>query len=103
VFGNTLLYPGKSINLKGTAVPNHNNMGWIVTAADHVMVFSQNQDPTRDRYVTRLTIVTNQKSTTIPHINGIHQIAPEIIGCTLAGNIWHSATQNVVIEGIIPS
>jgi hypothetical protein len=101
VMGSAVLYPGKAINLAGAAIPNVNQAAWIVTAADHVGRLGRSTNAAADSYLTHLTIMTNQKTATIPHIKGIQQIVPEMVSCNLAGNIWHASTLNVVVEGIV--
>ncbi len=100
VFGTPLLYPGKSVNILGTAVPNNNSAGWIVTAATHVGRLSGSPDASQDSLVTRLNLATNQKKN-IPYIKGIHQVVPEMISCNLAGGKWRAASLNVIIEGTV--
>lgn len=98
VFGYSLLYPGKLINLSGQSLPDNNAGNWIVSGAVHVLKMSGSPDPTNDHYVSRLTIVSNTKAA--PFVKGVHKVTPELITCALRAGQWQAQTLNTIVEGI---
>lgn len=99
VMGYNLLYPGKIIGLQGAALPDGNSGNWIVAEANHILKQSGTTNPADDHFISRLTIVRNQKG--YPLIKGVHKISPEIIPCVLRGNAWQAQTIGTVIEGVL--
>lgn len=97
LMGLGLVYPGKVIALAGAAIPDSNQGNWLVVSASHVLRQGGIPDPTADHYVTRCTLVRNQKG--YPFIKGVHPVSPEMIPCVLRGNAWQASTMSTVIEG----
>jgi hypothetical protein len=99
LMGYGLLYPGKIIALAGNALPDGNAGNWLISEATHILKQSGSGDPTSDHYVTRCTLVRNQKG--YPLIKGVQKISPELIPCALNGNVWQAQTIGTVIEGVL--
>lgn len=98
VMGFTVLYPGKAINLTGAALTNDTSGDWIVTGASHVLK-PTGKIPSDDKYVTRLSLTRNTKSTSLlPYIKSVQKVVPEIVTCRLQGKQW-VATQMAPITG----
>jgi len=100
VFGYSLLYPGKMVNLSGAAMPDNTAGNWMVSKATHILKMSYNPNPVNDQYITRLTILSNATAS-IPFVKGVHKISPEIMPCTLRSGTWQAQMLNTVIEGVI--
>ena len=101
VFGYTLLYPGKVINLQGYALPDGAQGNWIVTSAQHVLTIGGSPDPSKDIYITRLGLMTNS-AMGAPSIKGVSPVSPEIIPCILISkSIWQSTSFAIIIDGIV--
>jgi hypothetical protein len=97
LMGLGLVYPGKVVALAGAAVPDSNQGNWLVVSASHILRQGGIPDPTADHYVTRCTLVRNQKG--YPFIKGVHPVSPEMIPCVLRGNAWQAVTMSTVIAG----
>lgn len=94
-----LIYPGKIIALAGDALPDGNSGNWIVASATHIAKQGGTPDATKDSYITRCTILRNQKG--YPLIKGVQKISPELMPCVLRGNVWQAQSIGTVIEGVM--
>lgn len=101
-FGSTALYPGKTVNLAGDALPGGNAGYWIVSAASHVLKLSGTTAPTADSYVTQVEMLRNTGGP-VPAFSGVTAVTPETVPCWLAAGTWRAASQPVIYDGVITS
>ena len=97
VYGTSLLYPGKLIQLVGNQLNSEATGYWLVGSADHVMRSSGTSDPSKDKYVTRLELLRNTSQQVIV-LKNVTKIIPEFITCNLINNVWRSSSQVVIYE-----
>lgn len=93
LYGNTTLYPGKLIQLTGGALPDNAGGYWLVSCAEHGMSQSQTGLTTLDRYLTKVTLLRNQKETNSVVLSNVTAVSPEFTSMRLntSGN-WISTT-----------
>jgi len=99
LFGTTLVYPGKMILLQGLQMPVDTQGYWIVGAVTHVLKSSYTTYSVADRYISRVEILRNTGGT-IPKIKNAAKITPEFTTCKLQQNLWVSANQAVIYDGV---
>ena len=98
VFGNVLIYPGKVINIQGTAVPQPDQGFWITASARHLLKMSGTSSPVNDKYATQVSLVRNAGGGQ-PTIKGQTQISPELVSMVDVGGIWKSTNIGVISDG----
>jgi phage protein D len=96
VFGNTSLYPGKMVNLQGTALPGNLAGSWLVTSTKHKLLASYSTNAAKDIYATDVNLVRNT-STGVNLVN-VQPIKPEFPLCGLSKGQWTCFKPNVVTE-----
>lgn len=99
LMGYGLLYPGKIIALSGSQLPDGTSGQWMIAEAKHILKQSGSPDPSADHYVTRCTIIRNQKG--YAHVKGVSKISPELIPCQLNGSVWQAQSIGTIIEGVM--
>lgn len=97
LYGNSLLYPGKVVNLTGNQLNNESSGFWIIASADHVLKSSGTSDTSKDKYVTHVDLLKNTTVTTLS-LKNTTSITPEFTTCTLANGQWRSQLQTVVYD-----
>jgi late control gene D protein (GPD) len=95
LFGNTLLYPGKLVELTGTALMDGMSGYWLVTSARHILKASGLPYPVLDRYLVDVEIMRNNAGGTVL-LSGEQTVSPEIVPMSLNGGIWASGNQSVI-------
>lgn len=101
LFGSTLLYPGKLINMQGLALPDNMAGNWLVSSAKHKLLSSGTSNPTLDRYLTDVTVFRNTEGAPV-QLAGSQPISPELTTCALnQGNLWISNTPGVITETLV--
>lgn len=97
LYGTSLVYPGKLIQLSGKQLNKESSGFWVVSSADHVMRSSGTSDPTKDRYVTHVELLKNT-SVVLPVLKNTTKILPEFVPCKLYKGVWRAATQTVIYD-----
>jgi phage protein D len=97
LYGDSLLYPGKLVNLTGLQMPSESTGNWLVSSAQHTLMSSGTGVPNFDRYVCHVEMVRNSTSQTLD-LKQITPVSPEIITCSLSGTLWVSSSQSVTYE-----
>lgn len=97
VYGTSVLYPGKLIQLVGNQLNTEATGYWLVGSADHVMKASGTTNPSLDKYVTRLELLRN---TALPAINlkNVTKIVPEFNDMSLSNGVWRGKRQVVFYD-----
>lgn len=102
LFGNTLLYPGKLVQLVGVGLMDGMAGYWLVTSARHLLKSVDLPYPVLDRYLTDVTIVRNSQGGKLL-LDGAQRVTPEFTRMSLNGGVWASINQGVVTAGAQPS
>jgi Phage tail baseplate hub (GPD) len=97
VYGNSYIYPGKLIYLRGNQLNTAATGYWIVSSSCQVMKASGTTDPTKDRYVTRVSILKNTPAA-LPAIRNVTKISPEFTACNLLNGTWRASSQTITYE-----
>lgn len=97
LYGDSLLYPGKLVNLTGSQMPVESTGNWMISAANHVLRSSGSGVPNFDRFVCHVELVRNTTTQTL-NLKQITPVSPELIGCSLSGNLWIATSQNIIYE-----
>jgi len=97
LYGNTLVYPGKLVNLTGTQLPSESTGYWLVASAKHVLLSAGTTLPNLDRYVTHVELIRNSTTQNLK-LKNITPVYPEFTVCTLSRNTWRSVSQNIIYE-----
>jgi hypothetical protein len=97
LYGTSLIYPGKLIQLTGNQLNTEAAGYWIVASSDHVMRSSGTSDPTKDMYVTHAELLKNT-SVTLPVIKNITKIIPEFVPCSLYKGVWRATRQTTIYD-----
>jgi hypothetical protein len=95
LFGNTLLYPGKLVNLTGVGLMDGMAGYWMVTSANHLLKSAGLPYPVLDKYVVDVEIVRNNKNGNLL-LRGEQKVSPEMTRMQLNGGIWASTNQGVI-------
>jgi hypothetical protein len=95
LFGNTLVYPGKVVQILGDAVPQPDQGLWIVSSAKHLLKMSGLAAPTNDKYITQVSLVRNATGPK-PTVKGAQRVSPEFVKCILASGVWQSTNISVI-------
>jgi hypothetical protein len=95
LFGNTLLYPGKLVELTGTGLMDGMAGFWLITSARHVLKASGLAYPVLDRYLVDVEIMRNNSGGTVL-LSGEQRVTPEMVPMTLNAGIWSSGNQGII-------
>lgn len=99
LFGNTLVYPGKLVQLNGIALPDGMAGYWLVTSAHHLLKVSGLAYPVLDRYLVDVEIMRNTKAANIL-LKGTQQVIPEFTTCAVNAGRWASNNLSTILTGI---
>lgn len=100
LYGTSIIYPGKLIQLTGNQMNSESSGYWIVSSADHIMKASGTQDPTKDKYVTHVELLKNTSITSLD-LKKITSITPEFISCQLYKGVWRAVNQQVIYDNAV--
>lgn len=95
LFGNTLTYPGKLVQLTGVGLMDGMAGYWLVTSARHLLKASGLPYPVLDRYLVDVEIMRNSSGGNVL-LQGEQQVIPEMIGMSLNSGIWTANSQSVI-------
>lgn len=100
LFGNTTLYPGKTVNLQGVSMPQGMSGEWLITCTRHKLLVSYIGNAARDIYVVDVNLVRN--TPTGLSLTNVQPIIPEFTSMGLSllpdGPQWACFQPNVVTE-----
>jgi len=104
LFGTTNIYPGKLVDLEGSALPDGASGIWLVTCAEHLLRWSGTTNPSLDRYMTNVELVRNSEDAAgskmllrgivppiTPETNSMH-----LVGQNPQPRLWAADTQEVI-------
>jgi phage protein D len=95
LFGNTLLYPGKLVQLTGVGLMDGMAGYWLITSAKHLLKSAGLPYPVLDRYLVDVEIVRNNAGGTLL-LQGEQKVTPEMVPMALNGGVWASTNQGVI-------
>lgn len=101
LFGNSLLYPGKLVYLRGSALPGDTSGLWMVSEASHLLRHSGTTYTVLDKFVTRVKLIRNASGATQPNIKQVNVIKPEIVPCTFSGGRWTATSLGALYDGVL--
>jgi hypothetical protein len=99
LFGNTYIYPGKTIYLEGTQMPPDSSGYWLVASACHTMRASGTSLTTSDRYYTHVEILKNSTSIDL-NFKQVTKVIPEFVPCLLRNGKWVAQSAPVLYDGV---
>lgn len=98
LYGNTLVYPGKIIQLQGVQLPPDCLGNWLVGAVCQVLKSSYTGVAVQDKFVTQVEIFKNSSGNTL-NLAGSTTVSPEFNTMTLSGGTWKASTTGTITTG----
>ena len=96
LYGYTGIYPGKLIQLAGTALPASGPGYWLVTSAAHSLTSAGTSSSKMDRYLVDVVLLKNANAANVT-LSNITPVIPEFIPCTLnLSGTWISTNLSAV-------
>ena len=91
LYGYTGIYPGKLIQLAGSALPGNGPGFWLVSSATHNMASAGTSYASMDRYTVDVVLLKNANGPAIVLTNTT-PVSPEIVTCALSSAGYWTAT-----------
>lgn len=82
LYGNTHLYPGKVVQLTGTALPSNAAGFWLLTCVEHKLSSAATASPYMDKYLAEVVMLKNTASAKIT-LSNITPVIPEFVPCRI--------------------
>ena len=82
LYGNTDLYPGKVVQLGGTALPTNASGYWLVSSVTHNLSYSGTASAYMDKYLANVTLLKNDAATNVT-LSNITPVIPEFTNMSL--------------------
>jgi phage protein D len=98
LYGNTLIYPGKIVQLAGVQLPPDCLGNWLVSSCCHILKSSWTGAGVLDRYVTQVEILKNSSGNTL-NLAGSNTASPEFNTMTLSSGTWKATTTGTITTG----
>jgi phage protein D len=82
LYGNTHLYPGKVVQLTGSALPSNAAGYWLVSSVTHNLSCAGTASPYMDKYLADVVLLKNNAAASVA-LGNITPVTPEFTNCSL--------------------
>jgi hypothetical protein len=97
LYGSTSVYPGKLVQLTGTALPDNASGFWLVSQVTQEMSVSFKDVPNLDVFTTSVTMLRNTAETNTVVLANTQPVNPEFVAMTVSNGQWVATAQAPVV------